>query len=400
MAVYKRDGRWVIKGTLKRADGTSYSYTKIAHGCKKEKEAIAYEVAFRDKCESEEKKKKAKTFREVAEDMLNESSIKDTTKRANTIQLRRAYPFIGSKRIDRITSEYLQTMFNKFSADLSYGTVANNKAVVGKVFKYAIKKRYIKDNPVAYVTIRKDKDAVKKELSFWEPEQFEEFITTVDDAEMRNYFTFLFWMGTRSGEASALQWKDIDFDARSVRIYKTFAHISASEYRITSPKTQNSIRSITMPDIVFRAVRGIYERQKSMYKFSDERYVFGYYKPLNNKMAYSRFMKYQKGLDVPQINLHGLRHSHVSYLINNMSDRFTVYDIAKRIGDNVNTVLSTYAHWFKNADRKLVEVIDQQAGAEDSGAGLSQLIDLKKALDMGLITSADYDAKKRQILGI
>ena len=103
---------------------------------------------------------------------------------------------------------------------------------------------------------------------------------------------------------------------------------------------------------------------------------------------------------LPMLRMHDLRHSHASYLINNMRDQYSVYDVAKRLGDTVDTVLNTYAHWFKDADRKLVESIDKQTGINEHQTGFSQLIELKKLLDMDVITSADYDAKKLQILGI
>ena len=101
---------------------------------------------------------------------------------------------------------------------------------------------------------------------------------------------------------------------------------------------------------------------------------------------------------LPMLRIHDLRHSHASYLINNMRDQYSVYDVAKRLGDTVDTVLDTYAHWFKDADKKLVSVLD--SGAEEPNGGYSELIELKKLLDMGVIASSDYDAKKRLILGI
>ncbi len=106
-----------------------------------------------------------------------------------------------------------------------------------------------------------------------------------------------------------------------------------------------------------------------------------------------------------QITVHEFRHSHASYLINNMSDKFTVYDIAKRLGDTVETVLETYAHQFKNADRKLSDFINQDNAQENkpiqsSDKKYSELIELKQLLDMGVITQSDFDVKKKDILGI
>ena len=108
---------------------------------------------------------------------------------------------------------------------------------------------------------------------------------------------------------------------------------------------------------------------------------------------------------LPDIRVHDLRHSHASYLINNMSDQFTVYDIAKRIGDTVDTVLNTYAHWFnKDVDRKVVNAIDQQittsSDSESSSSYLDELKQLKEILDLGILTENEFSAKKKQLLGI
>lgn len=87
-----------------------------------------------------------------------------------------------------------------------------------------------------------------------------------------------------------------------------------------------------------------------------------------------------------------------------MSDQFTVYDIAKRIGDTVDTVLNTYAHWFKNADRKVVNAIDQQITTSDNSGSSSSYLDelkqLKELLDLGILTDDEFTAKKKQVLKI
>ena len=91
-----------------------------------------------------------------------------------------------------------------------------------------------------------------------------------------------------------------------------------------------------------------------------------------------------------------------------MSDQFTVYDIAKRLGDTVETVLSTYAHQFKNADKKLSDFINKDVNKEQTTAQqaetkpnkYAELIELKKLLDMDVITEAEFETKKKQVLGI
>ena len=59
--------------------------------------------------------------------------------------------------------------------------------------------------------------------------------------------------------------------------------------------------------------------------------------------------------DVPIIRIHDLRHSHVSLLINLGFDSF---DIAKRLGHTVDMVNNIYGHWFNDAQRKMVDKLN------------------------------------------
>ncbi|MEG0366253.1 MAG: site-specific integrase, partial [Coprobacillus sp.] len=99
----------------------------------------------------------------------------------------------------------------------------------------------------------------------------------------------------------------------------------------------------------------------------------------------------------PLIRIHDLRHSHASYLINNMSDKYTDFDVAKRLGDTVQTLHDTYAHWFKQADKAIIEMMD---GKAEAGSKYDELKELKELLDLEIITKEEFNLKKKEILGI
>lgn len=410
MAVEKRNGKWYIRGKLKKEDGSYYEYRRLAKRCYKKSEAEAYELKFRENYQQENviHIRKQKTFETVAGEMLADSNdIKYSTVRTDMDIFKKVNESIGNKNINLITSETLQRLIRRFEEKHSERYVKNIYYTINKVFKYSIFKGYIKVNPLEKVKRKIDKDSIKKEMLFWEPSEFDLFIDNVDDVEMKAFFVFSYWMGTRRSETLALQWKDIDFNSRSVSVYKTVTQRAKdTSWAITTPKRKNSIRTITMPETVVDALKELYKIQEVMYEFSGEVYLFGYFRPMGLDRPRRYLKKVMQSVNesadrkLPDIRIHDLRHSHASYLINNMRDQYSVYDVAKRLGDTVDTVLDTYAHWFKDADKKLVEAIDKQTGTNECQTGFSQLIELKKLLDMGVITSADYDAKKRQILGI
>ena len=59
----------------------------------------------------------------------------------------------------------------------------------------------------------------------------------------------LYYMGLRRGELLAIKWDDVDLSNKTITINKTF---STKTNTITTPKTKNSYRTITMPDILVK----------------------------------------------------------------------------------------------------------------------------------------------------
>lgn len=415
MSVEKLNGKWYIRGKVKKDDGGYYEYRQIARGCTGKKEAQEYERLFRKKYQDVIVSKEHRTLKEVADCMLAESTnngVKESTIRTNKYNLSKVPESVLSKKINLITHEHLQKVIRNLESDgFSENYISAIYYLLRKTFNFAIFKGYISVNPMDRVKMRVNSEKVKKEINFWEPDQFDAFIDYAAgngmDPDMIAYLCFSFDMGTRKGETLALQWGDIDIQRGTVSIKKTVAKSGGQQkWKVTSPKSKNSTRVLTMPKRTAEQIGNLYDRQKEMVGFGSDAFLFGFYRPWPMDKPRRHFQKaiseYNATHDdqLPMLRMHDLRHSHASYLINNMRDQYSVYDVAKRLGDTVDTVLNTYAHWFKDADRKLVESIDKQTGINEHQTGFSQLIELKKLLDMDVITSADYDAKKRQILGI
>ena len=261
MAVFKRNNKWYIKGKIKKDDGSYYQYTKLAQGCQLQKEAKEYERLFRMQYQDIQVSIRNKTFEEIAIEMNNDDiNVKEATRHTNLEVLRRIFPKIGNKKINLITKDYLQRFIRELESKYSEAYVSAIYYAINKVFKFAVTKDYIQINPLSKVRLRVDRDTVKAEKHFWEPADFERFIKEVQDIEYKAFYTFSFWMGTRRGETLALQWKDVDFDNKSVSIHKTVTkRIKNKDWALTTPKTKNSIRNITMPDVVVDILHTLYD---------------------------------------------------------------------------------------------------------------------------------------------
>ena len=112
-----------------------------------------------------------------------------------------------------------------------------------------------------------------------------------------------------------------------------------------------------------------YREFKEMLDVPEKSFVFGIDIPVCNTTVRTRMREAIKIANenneeqIPIIRIHDLRHSCASYMIGNMvrdgSSHFSLYDVAKRLGDNLSTVLSVYAHWLPQADKGIAKFMDK-----------------------------------------
>ncbi|HYH50806.1 MAG TPA: site-specific integrase, partial [Acidimicrobiia bacterium] len=91
---------------------------------------------------------------------------------------------------------------------------------------------------------------------------------------------------------------------------------------------------------------------KRSYLFSDDVRGETPWRPDSTSREF-RLLRERAGL--PHVTLHGLRHTHVTELL---EAGMNVEAVALRVGDNPNTILSTYAHARRTADRRAAAIMD------------------------------------------
>ena len=198
-------------------------------------------------------------------------------------------------------------------------------------------------------------------------DEFKQFINVVDNKYYYLIFSFLYYTGLRIGEASALNWTDIDFENKTLSINKTLSNkIGNGSYKILAPKTENSNRIIDLDDNLIELLKKHYKEESKIYKFTKNMFIFGNMNHLSTTTLRRYLNKYLKlsGIKSKRINykegesiitIHGFRHSHASLLINLGLD---FKDVAERLGDTVEMVQNTYYHMFPTRKSKTVNAIN------------------------------------------
>lgn len=351
------------------------------------------------------------TFKELTKELMDYSvdRVKHSTIISNKYIYDKINEQLGHVPLCQFNRIMLQEYIDKMDAEFSKNYVQRIYYGIQKAFSYAIKQGLMTTNYMKQVEMSARKNEIKQEIKYWELEDFEVFIKCVDELQWKTIFTVMYYMGLRRGEMMGLAPADINFKDNTMNIRYQY---NVKTRKRTTPKSKNSTRIITMPSAVVEALKTYIERLKAFGTYDDNStslFLFGGQFPVsatNLDRKLSQFItKANENNNIPVITSHGFRHSHASYLINNMSDKFTVYDIAKRLGDTVNTVLSTYAHWFKAGDKKLVEMIDNTTNTEKpqkqaKNMDFSQLRELKQMLDDGILTNDEFTLMKKHVLGI
>lgn len=259
-------------------------------------------------------------------------------------------PTFGSMKMKDITKMHIIDWQNRLSADgYSYEYKTKMRNHLSAIYTFAV--RYL-DFPVHLVSQCHafKRPAVKKEMQIWTLDDFNQFISVVDDPMLKAFFYTVYYTGARKGEILALSWQDIDLRKKTLRINKSLTRKSIGvPYEITTPKNISSNRTILMPDILVDILTS-YSNQTA-----HEAFVFGGNKPIAENTLTRRFKHWCETANVNTIRIHDLRHSHASLLI---SKGATIVLIAKRLGhSSTEQTLNTYAHLMPNEEHKLMDLL-------------------------------------------
>ena len=203
------------------------------------------------------------------------------------------------------------------------------------------------------------KNEEKKEMKFITLDEFNQFASVIDNPVYLAFFTTLYFMGLRCGEANGLQWQDIDFEKKTLTIKRTVntKRRDGKGYEITTPKTKSSARTLPLPQIVLEQLSNLKEHQYHEGLNQAEMFVFGGEKPIPETTLQNNKRYYFRDANLEPIRIHDFRHSCASYLINKGA---TPLLVSKWLGHaNVTMTMNTYSHLWKSELLDIVGVIDR-----------------------------------------
>lgn len=269
-------------------------------------------------------------------------SVRETTKR-NYIRwgliIRELF---GDVPMSKLTTPLLQKELDLFGKDHAPGYMANITSALKASLKDAHIDGVITKDIYTRLVNRGNTEQERNDKNYLDATEFQKLQSYLYDhtdmfVEEPRLLMILISLetGARIGEILGLNLSDVDVKRSLINIDKSFATVLNE---VTETKNKYSVRSVSISDDLTNVLADYIATRDSDALFAKRSYL-----------RMSEFMKeFTVELDLTPITFHGLRHSHVSYLLHN---DVAVEYISKRVGHKDTSVtLSTYAHMLKEKE--------------------------------------------------
>lgn len=158
-------------------------------------------------------------------------------------------PAVGSMRLADVKDIHLQKILNS-KAGYSLDRLSKLRNRMNAMFRQACISQLIPRNPAEHLTLPAAKDGTHRSLTMQEREHFLKVAETHHAGLM---FKVMLYCGLRTGEVVALDWRDIDFNRRRIKVSRA---MESGTDTIKAPKTDAGIREIPIPDEIYHDLLG------------------------------------------------------------------------------------------------------------------------------------------------
>ena len=267
---------------------------------------------------------------------------------------------IAGLKLANINTLKMQQFYNKLSKTYSYSQLKYLNSVLKTFFNWCIDSGYILRNPCLKVDIKGNKNEIiinhKQEVEILSEDEISTIRKHLKGSNMELLILLDLATGLRQGELLALNWKDIDLKNKTLTVNKSVKEVYIYEDEnnrhietiFQVPKTQNSFRTISIPDALIHVLKN--EKNKNGLLFHDNNG-----NPLRAKNVSYQWKKILKDCNIPHKKFHAIRHTYASMLLKNGVDIETV---AELMGHTAISITQIYLHSSANQKQDAVNKLN------------------------------------------
>lgn len=272
---------------------------------------------------------------------------------------------LGNKSMSKILPVELQRLINELyecnphtGKPSSKRTINGYKQLLARVFDYAVDNRIIDYNPAKRLTVpRKAEVSTRRALTPEERRRIVEFEHRAQPAMM-----IMLFAGLRRGEVAALKWTDIDLDAQTIRVSRSYDYKNNAFKPPKNGKSRTVVIPVKLVDYLKKLPHTssyvvVSAKGQMLTATGWKRMLETYLKDMNIKYAYGGSVSKCRPGGVPMLiepfTYHCLRHTFCTMMYEAGVD---VLVAQEQMGhSDVKTTLSIYTHLSNEHAKRDIE---------------------------------------------
>lgn len=293
-------------------------------------------------------------------------TVRDTTYEAYAGHVRNHLtPTLGRHKLAKLEPSHVQAMMNdQLAAGLSPTTVNRIRATLRRALNRALKWGMVSRNVATLVDAPKPNRYRVEAIT---PEEAIAIVAAVEDHRLGALYILMLAVGLRLGEALGLSWDDVNLDERIVTVRRSLQRLNG-EFRLTEPKSEQSRRTIPMPDFLvarLRQHRVAQNRERLQAGDAWDRewnlvFTTAKGRPIDNSGVNHTLKRLLKAANLRPMRVHDLRHGCASLLL---AKGVTPRVLMETLGHSqISLTMNTYAHVIPSLQRDAADRMDEVFG--------------------------------------
>jgi len=297
-------------------------------------------------------------------DMQRIKGLKETTLtgyESYAKRLKSAFKGIKAKDLTPYQIEKFIASAMKGEPKKGYPKKASPKTIKGYVsllsssYKMAIRSKMLTYNPCDAVVIPKQK---KPDITVLTKADINKFVDALQDTtlDLKVVYELALFCGLRRSEIMGLMNEDVNVTWLTIAIKRT-RHRMKCEDIIQDTKTERSRAVIKVPEFVMEDIVKLMKEHEED-PFIENPFLIQYAsEPMRPDYAKRQIKEFTKEHGLPDVTLHGLRHTFASML--NASGEFDIAEISAALRhSNIGTTLNIYTHLFESETKSSRRIAD------------------------------------------
>lgn len=247
-------------------------------------------------------------------------------------------PRLGRIKLHQLSVDDVARMISELQAEgKKANSIRNYLTPLSRMMAVATRRGLCNHNPVRGLDREDLPKADQKKMRILNEKEIEKLLFAASSDRWRSLFATLVFTGLRIGEALALTWEDVDFEAGLLRVGDS--------------KTEAGIREVVVPRFVDRRLRRLRWENTGL-GTAEVDFVFRTKSgsPLSKRNTLRALTSTAEKAGIPHVTQHELRHTYASILIGRGFDATLVAD---QLGHKDPAItLRTYAKLFNPVERR------------------------------------------------